>query len=671
MLVSWNWLKEYVSPDATPDEVVRRLTFSGLNHESTEAVGSDLAIDLEVTSNRPDCLGHVGVAREIAALFGAALKRPDPVVSEASTSAANLTKVAIECDDLCRRYTARVIRGAKVGPSPRWLAERLQTLGIAAINNIVDITNYVLMESGQPLHAFDLAKLAEQRIVVRRARSGETIEAIDHNTYTLDESMCVVADARSPVAVAGVMGGASTEISPRTTELLIESAEFAPVSVRGTARKLSLHSDSSYRFERGVDPEGVEWASRRCCQLILEIAGGELASGAVTVGRPIEPRATIVLRLAQLARILGIEVEPGEAPRLLEALGCRVVRSDAATVEIVPPSWRRDLTREIDLIEEVARLHGYDKIPEDVAVPMTHSHRGELDRVLEKVRGVLTAAGYDEAMTASVVSSQLSEALSPWTEAAPLHTSTPLLRGDDVLRRSLIPSLLEARRINESLAGADVEQFEIARVYLPRPKQLPDEPLMLAIAGSGGFFGVKGVVEQLVNVLRPGANLEVAEASTKLLDEDKSCALRLNGRLLGYLGEMSDEGLSQFGLRQPAAVAEISIDELAQGARLVATYERPSDYPSVTRDLNLVVDESVRWAALSSTVREAAGDLLESLQYRETYRDPQTDGPGKKRLFFSLSLRSRERTLIGQEVDAVRDRVVEACAQAHGAKLLG
>ncbi len=671
MLVSWNWLKDYASPPATPDEVVRRLTFSGLNHESTETVGSDLAIDLEVTSNRPDCLGHIGVAREIAALFGVPMKRPDPAAPEASIPAAKLTQVTIECDDLCWQYTARVIRGVKVGPSPRWLVDRLQTVGIAAINNIVDITNYVLMESGQPLHAFDLAKLAEQRIVVRRARSGETIEAIDHNTYTLDDSMCVIADARSAVAVAGVMGGASTEISPSTTDLLIESAQFAPVSVRGTARKLSLHSDSSYRFERGVDPEGVERASRRCCQLILEIAGGELASGAVSVGRPIEPRQSIVLRLAQLARILGIHFEAREVPRLLEALGCRLIRSDAASVEVAPPSWRRDLAREIDLVEEVARLHGYDTIPEDVAVPMTPSHRGDVDRVLEKVRGVLCAAGYDEAMTTSVVAPQLSEAFSPWSDAAPLHTSTPLLRGDDVLRRSLVPSLLEARRINESLAGGDVEQFETARVYLPRPGDLPDEPLMLTLVGSSGFFGVKGIVEQLVNVLRPRTELEVADASIGLLDPDKSCALRLDGRLLGYLGEVSDEGLAQFGLRQPAAVAELSLDELARDACLVPQYQRQSDYPSVERDLNLVVDESVRWAALSPTVREAAGELLESLQYRETYRDPQTDGPGKKRLFFSLSLRSRQRTLTGQEVDAVRDRVVAICAKAHGAKLLG
>ncbi|NIP86661.1 MAG: phenylalanine--tRNA ligase subunit beta, partial [Planctomycetales bacterium] len=267
-----------------------------------------------------------------------------------------------------------------------WLVRRLQTLGIAAINNVVDITNYVLMECGQPLHAFDAAGLEGGRIIVRRARPGESFEAINHKTYELDEAMCVIADARRAVALGGVMGGASSEVGEGTSELLIESALFDPISIRTTARQLALHSDSSYRFERGPDPEGVEWASRRCCQLILEIAGGELAAGVIDVGTPPAAQQPIVLRLSEVERVLGIAVDRQEIRRILTSLGNEERRSTGKTVEVIPPSWRRDLVREIDLIEEVARIHGYDEIPEDAQVPMSVSARGDEDRVLARVR---------------------------------------------------------------------------------------------------------------------------------------------------------------------------------------------------------------------------------------------------------------------------------------------
>src|SRR5487761_1429391 len=326
MLVSWNWLNEYV-------------------------------------------------AREAAVLFDRPLKLPVAAPREARAQVADLTQVALECPDLCYRYTARVVRGAKVGPSPAWLSRRLATIGLAAINNVADITNYVLMECGQPLHAFDFSKLAGRRIVVREGRPGETLLAIDHKTYSTGPGVCVIADAEKPVGIGGVMGGAESEVTRATTELLIESAQFAPLSIRDTARRLNLHSDASYRFERGLDPAGVDWASRRACELILELGGGELAAGAIDVGRSPPPREPIVLRLNQLPRILGIEIPADEVRRILRALGNAERRADGTQIEVVPPSWRRDLTREIDLIEEVARIHGYDKIAEDVSVPMFASAR--------------------------------------------------------------------------------------------------------------------------------------------------------------------------------------------------------------------------------------------------------------------------------------------------------
>jgi len=528
MLVSWDWLNQYVKLDMTPAEVAERLMMAGLNHEETHEIGHDFAINLEVTSNRPDCLGHLGIAREISVLWNRPLVLPPAEPAASATPVDNLTQVQVDNPGQCLRYTARVIRGVRVGPSPKWLVNRLATVGIAAINNVVDITNYVLLECGQPLHAFDLARLNGRRIIVRQARAGETFLAINHKTYALDETMCVIADAQRAVGLGGVMGGAETEVTERTTELLIESAEFDPLTIRNTARKLNLHSDSSYRFERGLDPQGVDWASRRTCQLILELAGGELADGLIDVGRKPTPREPITLRFGQLRRILGIDVESKVAQKILFALGNRELRADPERVEVMPPSWRRDLTREIDLVEEVARIHGYEKIPEDVRVPMATSHRTQTDRVLEKVRQALNAAEFDEAMTLSVVEEPWSDAFSPWTDAAPLRSSTPVLRRADRLRRSLVPSLLGARQTNESLANPVIELFEIAHIYLPQSGgALPIEELTLGLTSGGDYLAVKGVVEGLLSALNPHARLEVQATRQELFDARQAAELRV------------------------------------------------------------------------------------------------------------------------------------------------
>lgn len=671
MLVSWKWLQDYVSLQMPPEELVERLAMAGLNHEASRPVDDDLQIDLEVTSNRPDCLGHIGIGREVSVLWQTGLSVPSPQPAETGPPVTELTRVSIHCPTLCYRYTARVLQGVRIGPSPRWLVERLATIGIPEINNVVDVTNYVMMECGQPLHAFDFAKLAGPEIMVREAQGGELFEAINHKTYPLEPGMCVIADAQRAVALGGVMGGAQTEVSAQTADVLIEAADFAPLAIRTTARKLVLHSPSSYRFERGVDPVGVDWASRRCCELILQLAGGRLARGVIAAGQGIPLRAPIVLRLSQLPRVMGIEVPRDEVQRILVALGCEGAAHDDRSITVVPPSWRRDLTREVDLIEEVARVHGYDRIPEDVGVPMAPSHRSDEDRVLDKVRQVLLCAGFDEAVTASVVPVEWASAFSPWTDAAAFQTSTPMLKGADRLRRSLIPSLLEVRRVNESLGNPLIELFETARVYLPCGGPLPQEQATLGIVSGGDYQRVKGVVEALLDSLGGGVPLEAVDTDQPLLDPQKSAELRVRGQCLGYLGELSADASKQTGLRAGATVAEIRMDGLATLADLIPKYVEPSPYPAIDRDLNLIVDETVRWASLAETVRQSVGECLEGLSYQETYRDPNKDGAGKKRLLFSITLRSRQRTLTNEEADQIRQQVVAACHEKHGAVLLG
>lgn len=689
MLISWNWLKSLVPVAVSHEEFARRMMMAGFNHESTTAVGDDVCVDLEITSNRPDCLGHIGLAREAGVLFDTPLQLPAAAPKPGTSKVEDFASVKVECPALCPRFTARVIRGVKIGPSPAWLVKRLATIGQPTINNVVDITNYVLMENGQPLHAYDLAKLRGRQIIVREARKGEKFPAINHKTYDLEPGMCVIADAEQPVGLGGVMGGLDSEVSPSTKDLLIEAADFDPLSIRTTARKLALRSDSSYRFERGVDPEGIDWASRRCCELILEICGSEMAEGVIDVGTKPQPRQLIKLRFAQLKRIIGIDIPEKDVLKILSALchregiphkaeaglttGLFATADDddhELNIKVGPPSWRRDLEREIDLIEEVARIYGYDKIPEDVSVPMVPSARTDEDRVAAKVRGVLTACGYDEALTISVVDEQLSGAFSPWTDAAPLALQMPILERADRLRRSLVPSLLKARRDNEAVGNRVIELFESAKVYLPRAGQLPQEDLMLGLTSGRDFFDVKGTLEAIVAALDPAATLEVRTKSFDLFTPGRGCEVLFRGEVVGVLGEVSGPSRRKFDLRGPTVVAEVKLIPLVKGTVLVPRYVPLCAYPAIDRDLNLVVDESVRWADVAATVRSAGGNLLASFDLNgEPFRDEKKLGTGKKSFVVALVLQSRERTLTGGEADDVCQRIIDACAKSHGAAL--
>jgi phenylalanyl-tRNA synthetase beta chain len=682
MIVSLEWLKKYVDINVGHDELVDKLTMSGLNHEGTESVGGDQAIDLEVTSNRADCNGHIGVAREIAALFGGQLKVPDPQPTCTGKPIEDLCRVEITCPDLCYRYTARLIQGVKVGPSPDWLVDHLETIGVKSVNNIVDITNYVLFECGQPLHAFDFAKLAGGKVIVREPNSDEKIEAIDHSTYELKPGTCVIADAEKAVCVGGVMGGVDSEVSDSTTDVLIEAAYFSPMAVRSTARQLKLHSPSSFRFERDIDSHNLDWASRRCCELILQIAGGELCEGFIDEGQLPSEIAPVTLRYPRIKRILGIEIPKDNVPSILESLGLKVSADSADSITVVPPSWRKDLTREVDLIEEVGRIYGYDQVPDTVAVPMVASHRPESDRVMDKVRLMMTGAGFDEAMTATMVPGVWSEAFSPWTTADPIVVSQPMLgvleQGShnigavNLIRRSLVPSLLEVKRINDYRSNQEVELFETAKVYLAESTtELPREPLLLGIVSSRGYPAVKGVVEAIVQRVNPECQVEVVEFSDPLFNVNYSSQLKVNGEVLGYIGEVSEDGLKQFKIRSGAAtVAEIDLGVLEQLAVHITVHKDQSKYQAISRDFNFIVEDRVHWQDLESTVHTAGGELCEVIQYRETFRDEKKDGAGKKRLLMSVTLRSSTETLSGDQADEVCQNIIAACKKKHSAELV-
>ncbi|HCK42638.1 MAG TPA: phenylalanine--tRNA ligase subunit beta [Planctomycetaceae bacterium] len=668
MIISWNWLKEYVDLDMSVDELTDRLTLTGLNLEGVEKIGADVAIDLEVTSNRPDCLGHIGVAREVAVIWQQSLREPAAEPPQKGAPVQTLASVEIAAPQRCHRYTARVIRGIKIGPSPAWLANRLQSLGIAVINNVVDISNYVMMECGQPLHTFDFEKLADKKIIVRESKAGEIFTAINHHEYELPAGACVIADSQRAVALGGVMGGADTEVTAETTDLLIEAASFDPLSVRNIARKLNLHSPSSYRFERGVDPDRIDWASRRCCELILELAGGELATDVIDMGSARPPSEPVKLRFEELPRILGIEVPTEQVQRILGDLGCKETHICDHCVKVVAPSWRADLTREIDLIEEIARIHGYDRIPEDAGVKMVASTRTPEDRVLEKVRNVLVATGFDEAMTVSAVDRNWVDRYRPWSQADPLTVSTPVLRRADCLRQTLIPSLLYARLNNEKLFNSVIELFEIASIYLPCAGELPDQRRMLAITSGRSFTELKGVLETLVETIAPDMPLAANEIEDPLFAQ--GCELKLGDQVCGVLGEVSQEGLEQFELRSSATVAELDLGVLGDHAVPIRRVKPLSAFPPVRRDLNIVVNQDVCWADIERIVISKGADVLESILFQDdSYRDPKQLGEGKKSVLFSIQLRSASETLTNEQADAMRDQIVAALGKEVDGKL--
>lgn len=673
MLVCWEWLEEYVTLSKSPEDMALLFAMSGLNHEGTEQVGSDVVIDLEVTSNRGDCLGHLGVAREAAVLLDNELKLPECPVEESAAKASDSLEVENKFTDGCPEYTARIIRGVKIGPSPDWLVRRLKSIGINSVNNVVDVTNYVMMECGQPLHAFDLSQIRGNKIIVRAAEDKEKFEAIDHKAYELDSQMVVIADAERAVALGGVMGGVDSEVSESTTDLLIEAARFTPLSIRRAARKLKLHSPSSYRFERTPDPLGLDWASRRCCQLIAELAGGTLEAGIVSDGNSASERETIEFRLNQIPRVLGIDVPSEQSERILTALGCNVTGSENI-LSVTPPSWRPDLERECDLIEEVARIYGYEKIPENVAVPIGVAAPRMKDIALGRARLALSTYGVDEAMTPSVVGKKLEKNGSVWSNNPPLSVDTPLLEGAKLLRRSIVPSLLACRYTNQTQSQRNAELYEVATIYCPANEEggLPEEQSTLGIVVRGDIQRIKGIVEDIISeTAGRKAPIEWQLQELPLFENETGQKIKCGDQALGYLGLVNSEVQGSFSLEQPVAAAELSVDALTNMVQPVRRADPVSAFPAMSRDLNFVVSEETKWANLQSLCVKNGGENLRSVEYQETYRDAKKDGSGMKRTLLTLHFQSLERTLTGEEVDVCVQTIIKAAEQELAAKLLG
>src|SRR5882724_2693244 len=701
MLISYLWLSEFLKITLPPRELADRLTAAGLAVEGIHTANDDFILDFDLTSNRPDCLSHLGIAREVAVIEQQELFIRNAPVFDISGKTSDNIAVQIDDPELCPRYTARIVRGVKIGPSPHWLKQRLESIGQRPINNVADITNYVLHELGQPLHAFDLAKLKDQRIVVRRARAGEKLKTLDGVVRELDPEMLVIADSERPVALAGIMGGEESEISNSTVDVLIESAHFQPASVRVTSRRLGLRTEASSRFERGVDPEGVIRAQERCVSLICEIAGGTATVDTLDLyPNPSLPRNAFIRR-ERAAALTGVAVLDEEIERILKALGFVLLdRRIGADTEMEfngdlleeihyhlresflfrAPTWRFDIEREEDLIEEVVRHAGFDRI--EAALPPT-SLAGEYqpsERRRREVRNSLKFLGFNEAINFSFIDSsndvrfKLLPALSAAEDSVePFVTlQNPILEGISRMRPTLLPGLLHSLRHNLNRGNRNVSLFEIGNVFASgnTPGSLPREHESLALLGTGGallegqaaiqrdldFFDLKGAVESACSAMRL-AGLNFRPASVLHLREGQSAAIFVGDQEVGTIGRLADSVSAEYKFRQPVFVAELDLTILLDLPETPVRYSPIARYPAVVRDSSFVVTRSTSFDDVKQAVASNTPELCRNAVFVAVYEGKNLP-QGKKSLTLRFEYRADDRTLTDDEVDALHEELV-------------
>ncbi len=692
MNISYNWLKELINIDLPPDELANKLTNVGLAVEGVHPHGDDFVLDIDLTSNRSDCLSHLGVARELRVITNYKLLINNYKTEANAPDADNL--VTIQDPDLCHRFTGRIIKNVKIGPSPKWLVDRLETIGERAINNVADITNYVMHELGQPMHSFDLDKLAEKRIVVRRAKHGETIRTLDEAERKLDESMLAICDAEKPVAIGGVMGGFDTGISDQASNVLLEVAYFKRESIRQTSRKLGLATEASYRFERGVDIENLVRASNRATELICELAGGEAAEFVDVYPTKFTPKLIASADIsAATKRLTGLDVPNDECLKILAALG--IAANDQSKIQnpkskiFTAPSWRHDIAIEEDLVEEVARHAGYDKIADELP-PAYGAGEYQASEVREKLlRQTLVDQGFDEAISYSFIDTKFDDVfetvpgiLDDRSNEKFVTLRDSVIEGAVRMRPSILPGLLDAVRLNFNHQRRDLKLFELGKVFATRSSEdnLPTEREMFSLAVTGGeihedrsmpareldFYDLKGAVEAALDSVGI-SNVKFAAEEVKHLRRGQSASVSLNGKKVGFLGRLNEEISANYKFKQPVYVAEIDLQTVLEEKAEPVLYAALPKYPSVVRDVSFLVKRDVSFASIRDAVIERGVEICRDVAFVDVY-----EGKGmaedERSITIRLEYRSDERTLIDEEVDRVHGKLVGSLENSLGIK---
>ncbi len=690
MLISYNWLCELTGTTLTPLELRERLTMVGLAIDAVEGANDDSVLDVEVPSNRPDCLSHIGIAREVAVIEPAELRYPSGKAVQVEGRAGEFTSVEIQDIDLCPRYAARVVRGVKIAPSPPWLAKRLEEIGQRPINNVADSTNYVLHELGQPLHAFDLAKLSEHRIVVRRAAAGERLKTLDGVERKLEPGMLVIADAERPVALAGVMGGEDSEISAQTTDVLIESAYFDPDSVRLTARALGMDTEASRRFERGADCENVLNAQTRCVELICEVAGGRATEDAIDVYPNPLPSHKIVFRPARVETLTSLQVADPEMRRILAGLGFALTDEASDRIRCQRPTWRVDVEREEDIVEEIARHTGYDKIASELPPSSSSGEYQPTELKRRALRRALTALGFDEAINFSFIEAAHDRQFEPvpglvtqGTENGFVRLQNPIIEDVVRMRPSLIPGLLNAVRHNLNHGVRDVRLFEIGRVFASSAAaELPNERETMAMVATGGaseegraqatreidFFDLKGAFESAIVATNRGP-LCFTKAQAKHLREGQAAQITTaDGRAIGFLGRLAESLGDAYKFRQPVYVVEVDLAALLASEERPALYQGLPRYPSVVRDLTILVDRQTTLDELLRSIEKLRIADCRGAQLVGTYEGSNIS-EGKRAVTLRIEYRSDARTLRDEEVEERQRGLIDSLLAQYSAQL--
>lgn len=681
MKISVNWLRELVAFDLSVRELVEKLTMVGLAVDTVEPVGDDFILDLDLTANRPDALSHLGVARELSLICDQPLAYPPVEVAETDLPTTTVAAVEIQEPDLCPRYVARVIMDVHVGPSPPWLVERLEKLGQRSINNVADITNFVLWELGHPTHAFDLERLMGRRILVRRARPGELLVTLDGVKRTLSEDMLVIADASRAVALAGIMGGEESEISWHTKHVLLESAVFHPQSIRRTARALGMETEASYRFERGVDYEMPLRAADRVARLITEVAGGRVLRGAIDVyPRPLQHQP-ITLRHQRLVRIIGLQVPMDEAERILRLLGFDVQRISHDELTAIAPSWRIDIDGEDDLVEEVARHVGYDRISLELPAWAGAGEYlpGERDR--QGIRHILTSLGFDEAITLSFVNEQLQAPFAP-EGAVPQVILNPLDETRPVLRMSLLPGLLESLQHNLHHGVKQVRLFEMGTCFFKQGEtQQPHEREHLALVATGlmndvnwqdhhqpfTFYHLKAVVEALLEKFRL-RRYEFTPASEGYLHPGQAARLVVDGEVVAVFGQLHPRLAAEWKFKQPVFVGELLLQRWLELRGEPIRYRPLPRYPTVVRDLSFSLPMELPYGDVATAIRHLGVEEIVAVELFDVYTGPPLP-PGRRSLSIRLRMRASDRTLTEDEIHRLVGRVVSLLHERFGAEI--
>jgi phenylalanyl-tRNA synthetase beta chain len=693
MKVLYNWLKEFVDVTATPAELRSRLSLSGTAVDAIEESAAGPVLDAELTSNRADCLGHYGIAREIAALYRVSLKPVRPKLTESAEPVSKATRVEIEAPDLCARYTARVLRGVKVQPSPDWLRQRLEALGHASINNVVDATNYVMLELGHPLHAFDLERLVEGRIVVRRARPGEKMRTLDGIERTLTKDMCVIADATHAVGIGGVMGGAESEIGFSTRNILLEAAWFDPITVRRTSKTLGLRTEASMRFERGADIEMAELASRRTAELIQQLAGGEILAGVVDVYPEPEQQKKLELTRTEFLRVMGADAPDREIEGILGALGFQAVRVDenrgrdgslTAAWECHTVSWRRDVTREIDLVEEVARIYGYDEFPPRMPSSKQPAarlpHAGAEDLLRQRLIGL----GYEEIVAVPLVNKELNE-LFRAEGVTPAIIGNPLSEEASIMRGSGTVSMLATLEWNLNRGQRNLRLFEIGKAYAIENAQ-PVETRVLTLGATGDareksihegtrefeFADLKGDLDR-IGELAGGFAWDSGAPDWLSPAAAGRISLGVPRGAFGSAGKVGRKAAEAFKLRTDIFVADLALEPLLEAidrTRSTRHYEPLPRFPAVERDFSLLLPDGIKFAQVQETIRALNIPEVARVEAVDLFRGKNVP-VGKYSLLIRVLFQSAQATFTDAQLTDFSARIVAALEKSLGASLRG